>query len=371
MLNALGIINMEDSTVDIAGLQSFRPVSAISLLGRYRIIDFVLSNMTNSGINDIQVYCKEKPRSLIEHLGTGQHYNINSKKGRLRFLVGERSETTEIYNTDIASFKRFMQYIEENDKPYVIVAPTYMLYRVNFEEALKNHINNKNDISVLYKYTDNAKEEFFGCDSLTLDSDKRIISIEQNRGKYKNRNISLEAYIMSRPLFIDLVNMAAKSSSLYWFKDILRDVLDEYKVCGMSVRNDVSCLNTLEAYYKTNIKYCNRENIMAFDDHNWPILTMTNDSSPTIYGEDSVVKNSMIANGCKIEGTVINSVLGRNVVIKKGAVVKNSVVLSEAFIAPNAKLDKVVVDKGAIINHVKKLEGSDTTPIYVKRRDRI
>ena len=371
MLNALGIINIEDSTVDVTGLQSYRPVSAVSILGRYRVIDFILSNMTNSGINDIQVYCRQKPRSLIDHLGTGRHYNINSKKGRLRMMFGETGVISEVYNHDIANFNQNIQYIEENDKPYVIMAPTYMMYRINFKDVLESHIENQNDITVLYKSVDNAKEDFIGCDCLTLEKDKRISSIEKNRGKYKNRNISTEAYILSRSLFIELIKLATKTSSLYWFKDILADVLEDYKVVGYPVKGYVGCINTLAAYYKYNMKYCSRQGVADLRDDSWPIHTMTNDSAPASYGDNASVKNSLIANGCSIDGTVENCVIGRNVTVKKGAILKNCVILPNAYIAEDVKLDKVVVDKVAIINHVKKLEGTDQAPIYVKRRDRI
>ena len=371
MLNALGIINIEDSTVDVTGLQSYRPVSAISILGRYRVIDFMLSNYTNSGINDIQVYCREKPRSLIEHLGTGLHYNINSKKGRLRMMFGETSGVSDIYNHDIANFMLNMQYIEENDKPYVVLAPTYMLYRANFKDILESHIENGNDVTVLYQTVDNAKEEFIGCDCLNLEKDKRIISVEKNRGKYKKRNISLEAYVMSRSLFIELVKLASKTSSLYWFKDILADVLEDYKVVGHPIRSHVSCVNSLSSYFNTNMRYCSREGVSELRVDSWPIHTMTSDSAPVTYGDNASVKNSLIANGCSVDGTIENCVIGRNVSIKKGAVLKNCVILPNAYIAEDVKLDHVVVDKSAIINHVKKLEGTDQAPIYVKRRDRI
>lgn len=371
MLNALGIINIEDSTVDITGLQSYRPVSAISILGRYRVIDFMLSNFSNSGIKDIQVCCREKPRSLIEHLGSGLQYNISSKKGRLRMMFGETSGISDVYNHDIANFMSNMQYIEENDKSYVVIAPSYMMYRANFSDILDSHIESGNDVTVLYKVADNAKEDFIGCDCLTLEKDKRVSSIDKNRGKYKKRNISLEAYVLSRTLFIELVKLASETSSLYWFKDILADVLDKYKVVGYPIRTHVSCVNTLSAYFKTNMKYCSLEGVSELRVDTWPIHTMTSDSAPVTYGTNSSVKNSLIANGCNIDGTLENCVVGRNVTVKKGAVLKNCVILPNAYIAEDVKLDHVVVDKAAIINHVKKLEGSVQAPIYVKRRDRI
>ncbi|MEG0359158.1 MAG: glucose-1-phosphate adenylyltransferase subunit GlgD [Anaerorhabdus sp.] len=371
MIDALGIVNFEDSTADIEGLGNYRPVPAISFLGRYRIIDFVLSNMTNSGLSQIQVHIKEKPRSLIEHLGTGLHYNINSKRGKLRLLYGESKVMSDVYNHDIGSFLQNMQYIEESNLPYVIIAPSYMIYSIDFNEVLESHIASKNDITVLYKNVDTAKHEFIGCDTLSMDKEKRVNGIEENRGKYKTRAISLETYVMSRRLFIELINRAANTSALYWFKDILKEVYDELKMVGYPVRGYVACINSLPAYYKASMELrCPDLASELFVDY-WPIHTMTNDSPPTRYSIDATVKGSIVSNGCLIEGRVENCVIGRNATIKKGAVIKNCIILPGAFIGEGAKLDTVIVDKSAIVHHVKKLVGTPEAPIYVKRRDRI
>ena len=371
MNDVLGIVNFEDATANVEGLGNYRPVAAVGFLGRYRIIDFVLSNMVNSGINDIQVYCKEKPRSLIEHLGTGSQYNINSKRGNLHILNGEKKPISDVYNHDINNFIQNMEFIEESSSGYVIVAPSYFIYQIDYSEVLKEHIESGDDITILYKATDNAKEEFLGCETVQFDETKHVIGFEKNRGKYKNRNISLECYVMSRKLFIDLVYRAANTSSLYWFKDILRDVYQEYSIKGYGVKGYVACINTLKSYFKANMDLKRRENAKYIFKKGWPIHTMTNDSSPTQYVEGSQVSGSCVANGCLIEGTVENSVICRNVTIKKGAVVKNCVVLPGVYISDGAKLDHVVVDKHAIIHHVKKLEGTDDKPVYVKRRDQI
>ena len=264
-----------------------------------------------------------------------------------------------------------MEFIEESDKGYVVVAPSYFIYQIDYNQVIEAHINSGDDITILYKATDNAKNEFIGCETVLFDETKKVIGIEKNRGKYKTRNISLECYVMSRKLFIYLVNRAANTSSLYWFKDILRDVYNEYTIRGYAVKGYVACINTLKAYYNANMDLRKREIARNVFKKDWPIHTMTNDSCPTQYVSGSVVKGSTVANGCLIEGTVINSVLGRNVTVKKGAVVENSIILPGAYISDGAKLDHVVVDKYAIIHHVKKLEGTDDSPVYVKRRDRI
>ena len=165
-MRALGIISFEDNTVSIDGLDEFRPVAAIGMMGRYRVIDFVLSNMTNSGIDNVQVYCKEKPRNLFEHLRDGSDYNINSKRGNLRILYGEREFPAPVYNTDVANFILNMQYIEGTNVPYVLVAPSYFVYSYDFNDLLKEHERTKADVSVLYMNTNQGRTRYLGCDSL-------------------------------------------------------------------------------------------------------------------------------------------------------------------------------------------------------------
>ena len=370
-MDALGIINFEDNVATVEGLGEFRPVPAMAFLGRYRVIDFILSNMTNSGIDNVHVYCKEKPRNLFAHLGTGSYYNINNKRGQLRILFGEKSFSSPVYNHDIANFILNMQYIEADHNPYVIVAPSYFIYSINFNTILEEHIKSKADVTMLYTNTNEAKEKYLGCDTLTLDEKKKVTYIGRNRGNTKNKQISLEAYVMSKKLFIDLVNKAAETSSLYWFKDILRDMVGELNMRGYQIKGFVACVNSISQYFKANMALKDRAVAASLFKADWPIYTQTNDSSPSTYAEGSNVSSSVIANGCLIEGTISNSIISRNVTVSKGAVVKDSIVLPGSYIGENAKLDHVIVDKYAIIHHVKELKGTEDDPIYVKRRDRI
>lgn len=370
MCDVLGIVTFENDTVNVRGLMDYRPAPAISVVGRYRLIDFVLSNFTNSGIDEIQVYIKNRPRSVIGHLNR-TNFNLNSKHGKLDILYGETNYPQEVYNHDIGAFSANMQFIEESNKPYVIIAPSYMIYSFDFNQLLKNHIDSDNDITMLYKTSVVAKEKATLADVLTMDDSGRVVAMDKNLGKYNNRHIFLGAYCMSRQLFIQLIEKAVRTSSLYWLSDIIEDSLSDLKVYGYAYDGYVGCINSLQDYYQASMELSNFENAKHLFKENWPIYTVTNDSCPTCYDPNANVTGSVIANGCQIEGTVKNSIVGRNVIVKKGAVIENSVILPGAFIGENAKLKCCVVDRYAIVNHVKKLEGSSDNPIYVKRRDRI
>ena len=283
MASALGIILFENPSVDVAGLTAHRPIPAISFLGRYRLVDFMISNFSNSGISHIHVHVKEKPRPVYEHLGTGRHYNINSKKGKIRVLYGEQETLNKVYNTDIFSMMSNLSFLEEDKNEYVIVSSSYMVYTANFEELLHTHIGSNADVSILSHTTDQAKEKFLHCDTLTLDKDKRVTGLGLNLGKGKNRTISLDTYILKKSLLIKLIKKAYQTSSLYWFNDIIRDELDTLNIKTIPYRGHVFAINSLQAYHQAHMEFLNPVLLRNLFDSNWPILTRTNDSEPVSY----------------------------------------------------------------------------------------
>ena len=325
--------------------------------------------MSNSGIDRIQVYIRRKPRSLVEHLGTGRHYNINSKRGRLHILFSESKGDNDLYNTDIAAFSANLECIERSHHPYVVIAPSYMVYSADFSTLLANHIESEADITLLYHSVDNAKDTFLNCNTLNLNRQKGVLSLEQNRGNAKNRNIFMDTYIMKKDLFIDLIKKAKSLSSMYTLADIVNNACEELDVRGISHRGYFASITDLESFYNANIELIDFKRATSLFDDEWPVYTRTNDSCPTQYFETAQVKGSVVSNGCLIEGTIENSVIGRGCVIKKGAVVRNSVVLPGAMIGEDITIDCQVVDKHAKIIHAKEIIADPEHPGYIRRED--
>ena len=327
------------------------------------------SNMTNSGIEYIQVYVKNKPRSLVEHLGTGRHYNINSKSGNLQLLFSEHSGVNDIYNTDISCYLDNMGSLSRMYHPYVVIAPSYMVYSIDFDQFLHTHIDSGADVTLLYHAVDNAKEAYLTCNVLGLNRQKGVESIEPNHGNKKNQYVYMDTCVMKIELFISLIKEAKNLSSMYTLTDILNDKCETLDIRGVAHKGFFASITDFPSYYAANMALLNYKSAQELFHDNWPIYTRTNDSCPTQYFNTADVKNSVISNGCQIEGTVENSVIGRGCVIKKGAVVRNSVVLAEATVGEGVHVENEVVDKWAKLVHKKEIVSPAEQPGYIRRND--
>lgn len=371
MYKAFGIVNSSSRNIHVEGLQDYRPIGAFSFLGRYRLIDFPISNLSNSDIDRIHIYVQEKPRTLVAHIGTGRHYNINSKSGKLQIMFSDSGQKNDIYNTDIAAYYENLECIEAMHHPYVVIAPDYMVYTADFSELIQQHIDSEADITLLYHSVDNAKEAFLNCNILNLNKQKGVLSIEPNHGNAKSRNIFMDTYIMKRELLIELIQKARAISSAFTLTDIINELNEDLDVRGISHRGYFASITDFQSYYDANMELIDIKTAETLFDSEWPIYTRTNDSCPTHYYNTANIYNSVVSNGCQIQGTIENSVIGRGCIIHKDAVIKNSIVLSGAEIGAGVHIENQVIDKQVKIHHVKEVVSKPGLPGYVKRGDRL
>lgn len=371
MFNAMGIIAYNDSSVYVRGVEKYRPIAAFSFVGRYRLVDFPISNMTNSGMDDIDVYVNGNPKVLFDHIGSGRHYNINNKHGHVGLIPvytdGQRAE----YVPDVELYAENMFNIQQNPNDYVVIAPVNMIYKANYSELLDQHVASGAAVTCLYKTVDNAKDSYINCDVLTINSQNGLASIDRNLGDKKVQNLSLETYIMSKDIFIALVKQARNTSAMYWFKDVLNDAAKSMDIRCVSYKGEIFPIYDLKSYFASNMKMLNEDNMKMFNDPDWPIYTRTNDSAPSIYLDGGTSSRSLISNGCQIAGDVKNSIIGRGAKIGKGAILDNCLIMPGAEIGENAMISNLIVDKGARIIHKKSLAGYEDDPLYIARRETV
>lgn len=359
MKDCVGIINLDEKEDYLKELIGTNTISAMPIAGRYRIIDFVLSNLTNSGVECIGIFTKRKSYSLMKHLSNGRPWDLHRKHDALK--VFNYSEYDPIYD-DIHSFIENIEFIKYSRKEYIILSPSYMICNIDYKKALEKHKTSGDDITIIYKNEDNSNNKFLRCEEIIIYNDnkvKSINSISEGRG---NTNINMEMYIMKTSLFMDIIRDSITTGLYKKVKGFIVDNLKNLNVGTFEYKGYLACINSVESYFNTNKEILNVEiNRELFYDNN-PIYTKQKDEYPTYYSKESKVDNSIIANGSYIEGKVENCIIGRKVKIEKSAIVRNSIVMENCIVENNTIINNAILNSGNIIRENNVINGSSNYP---------
>lgn len=364
MNNCLGIINLDENQSRMGELVRYRTLASVPLSARYRVIDFVLSNMANSGIEGIGIFTANKSRSLINHLTNGRPWDLHRKKDGLRvFNFGNYDPNYD----DVHNFLDNIEFIEQSRREYVLISPSYMICNIDYNEVLRYHKKSKNDISIVYKEVEEADKKFIECEVLNIDNHNRVISIGENIGREKNAKINMEMYIMKRELFTNIIHECIKTGIHRKIKGYIASNLNKFEVGAFEFDGYLSCINSIKSYFDTNLDILDQNINKELFYNKKPIYTKSQDEPPTQYTDVSLVSNSIIANGSYIEGEVKNCIIGRRVVIGKGAKLENCVIMQNTVIACDAVMDRVIADKGTVVNESQVIKGTDNYPVTIQR----
>lgn len=375
MVNALGIISYTSPAIFVKGISNYRPVAAFSYVGRYRLVDIPISNMTNSGIQNIEVYTNGNPKVLFDHIGSARHYNINNKHGHISIIPVMNEGTSPEFVSDLAAYYNNLDEITDNGNDYVVIAPVNWVYKANFNDLIQAHIESKADISVLYSHYDETSQPATLLNANLLENVEKgeFKGIKRYIGGPAELNVSLDTYILSKDVFVNLIKQAHDYSPMFWMTDMLNTLIAEnaIKVNAIPYTHPVFPILDIASYYNSNLEMLKERNMSFFNDPNWPIYTRTNDSPPTIYLGNGTAECALISNGCEISGTVTESILGRGVKVGNGAIVSNCLILPGAEIGENVLLTNVIVDKDAKVIHKQEITGYDDNPLYIGRRETV
>ncbi|ADL52492.1 glucose-1-phosphate adenylyltransferase subunit GlgD [Clostridium cellulovorans] len=367
MNNTMGIINLYEEEEGMKALISNRTLGAVPYGGRYRLIDFQLSNMVNSGIVNVGVFASNNTPSLMNHLGIGEPWGLNRKKDGLFVFYPSHNQGNIIHNEQMESFRKNLQYLEYSTQKYVIITSSHMVYSFDFQSFVDKHIKEGNDVTILYKSITNGREEFLNCEILDLDGDGNLLGMKKNVGGDNNVNISLDAYVMEREFFIDLIKNSRDMGVLYSLNNIISVLNETYKIKGFCYDGYVQCVNSVSAYFKGNLELLEDKVASELFKRELPIHTRTADNPPTRYGREARVKNSYISNGAIIEGIVENSIVFRGVKVDKGAVVKDSILMTKSHIGEGVRIQCAIADKYCDITKTKDIEGAKNNPIIIEK----
>jgi glucose-1-phosphate adenylyltransferase len=369
MFDYMGIVDLCEREDSIRELTYHRPIASIPIAGRYRMIDFTLSNLVNAGVTNISIFTQNKYRSLLDHLGTGKAWDLDRKNDGL-FIMTPMFDyyTLGIARGNIENFKNHMDYIHLSKQNNIILTGSNMICNLNYNDAIKYHNETGADITMVYKHTDNCTEDFMYCNTLNIDGNGRITGVDTNMGNKSEHNISMNMFIMKKALFLDIVHTCVSRGDCDFFKDAVHKNLDNFKVYGYKFEGHLANINSTQNYFKANMQLLDQDISRELFFKNGLIYTKVKDEPPTKYASQSKVTNSLIANGCIIDGEVENSVIFRSVKIAKGAVIRNSIIMQNCIIEEDTLLRNVILDKGVRITRNKQLKGDESHPTIIEKK---
>lgn len=370
-IDALGIIFPNSYDNQVPELCNERLMASIPFASRYRMIDFVLSSMVNCGIDNISVIVRKNYFSLMKHLGSGREWDLTRKNGGLNIVPPYAEKTVKVYDGRVEALASVLGFLQEQKEKYVIITDANIVSGFDFNAMIAAHKATGADVTIAYK-----KEEIpYGFMNLepTTNSDLyytltleegRVTQIKTNPKDKGPQNFSMNVYLIERELLIQKVQESYVRGHVYFERDILAPQLNTLKVYGYEYTGYTARISDMMSYYTENMKLLDDKNLDALFDSS-PVYTKVRDDNPTRYIGKAKVKNSMVADGCVIEGTVENCILFRGVKVGKGAVIKNSIIMQDTTIMGNADIDYVITDKEVTISAGKEVKGSDTFPIFI------
>jgi glucose-1-phosphate adenylyltransferase len=368
MVKTIGILNLHGSS-SCGPLTATRSVASASFLGRYAFMDFPLSNFSNSGIDEQALLVKEHLRSIVQHIGYGHAWSSNTKLGGLSILYDEPFSGSSGYNHDINNLIENSWYLKGTIGDVVVIAPAHILFKIDFRPLIEDHVKNNHRISVVVHKISDAKTTFIGEDLASIDNRGFLRDLNPNQGTDDEAMVSLQTYIIDKEVLNGILHVGQKTSSFYSLRDTIKLLAHDMPIYTYEHKGYARCFDSLAHYLEYSLEFLHEDKFRLLFDPEWDIYTKTYDTPPAKYGPSAEVNSSFISNGCQIEGKVVNSVIARDVIIKEGAFIKDSVVLSGSYISENTHLENVVCDKEARILHAKDLEGSKANPEYIKRGD--
>lgn len=341
-----------------------RTTASLPFGGRYRLIDFTLSNLVNSGITRIGIIARSNYSSLMDHIRMGRDWDLNRKNSGIAvFPPFVLNTSREVYKGKIEAIYTILDYIQKAPEDYIVISNCNIAANIQFGDILKKHIETDADVTVL-------------CHKGVVNSSRRVVLKKDESGKIEDmffvetpgledRLISLNIYLVKKDLLIGYIENAYSRGYVDLEKDVLFKELQNGKLYAYELNGYAAIVDDVKTYYNESMKLLDFDTREQLFDTESKIYTKVKDSIPTVYGEKCVVTNSLIADGCVINGTVENSILFRNVKIKEGAVVRDSIIMEDGIVMENSTLAYAITDKKVTIRENRQISGFSTYPIVI------
>ena len=363
----MAIIYLGDANENISPLTKDRTLASVPVGGSYRIIDFSLSNVVNAGIRNVGLFCgNEGLNSLTDHIGMGAEWDLARKKDGI-FIFKQMLDPT--FASNQSRIRKNMEYFFRSSQTEIVVLNAHMLCNLDVADLIEKHEASGREITMVYKKVKNANEHFNHCSSVKIDENNRVIGIGQNLFFKEEENISLDAFVLSKELMLKLLVDSIQEGKYNILSEIIARNLPSLNINAYEFKGYLQCINSTREYFEFNMNLLEpevRDDIFGLNSGR-KVYTKVKDTPPTLFKETSEVENSLISNGCIIEGKVKNSILSRGTVIEKNVVLEDCVVMQDCHIKEGARLKNVIIDKNNIIEKDQMLSASKEYPLVIEK----
>ena len=362
--NVLGIVYSNSYDSCLKDFTQRRTMGSMLYGARYRLIDFVLSNLVNSGVTKVGVITNSHYRSLMDHVGNGRPWDLARKVDGLYLLPPFNPTHAEHDSSNkLEVLGRISGFLKSCSEKYVLLSDANFICNIDLSEVFDFHSEKDADITIVYKKGTLPKLE--NMMALTVDENSKVKGIAVNPQNTENVNFSTNIILVRKALLESFVADALSAGSVNFEKDIIQKNVDHLNIYGYEFTGWGCEIDGVNSYFEANMALLNKDIRKDLFNKDRPIYTKVRNDMPVRYGVNSKVENSLIADGCIIEGTVKNCVIFRGVNIARGAVVENSIIMQDSVISENVKLNCVIMDKDSVVKPNKNLSGDKSYPFII------
>lgn len=369
-MNVMGIIFTNDAS--IGALTNKRTMASLPFGGRYRQVDFALSNLSCAGVRHVGIIARYSYQSLMNHVGDGEEWGLELGEGGLEFLTPYASSITHTYRGKLESLHSNMDFLEYGDDDYVVMIDSAVLSNVDLNKVVAAHIASGKDVTVVTTkgITDGKKVMDF---ALKLDDNGEITDMVVDYAATPDYEASMDIFVMSREF---LINETKKLVAKNWFhmdRDLCMGGWRNGKVTVNAYQHEgvVMFNESTKEYFDHSLALTNKDVREGLFNGAHPVYTKVRDRVPTYYGENCEIDNVVVADGCMLDGTVKNSVLFRQVTIAEGTSVEDCIIMNNTTVGKDCELKYVILDKDVTVSADTKLMGTKSNPVVIKRGETV
>ncbi len=360
--NMIAMMNLRTDGV-LRELNGERPISTIPVGGKFRLIDFTLSNLVNAGVDTIGILLSAQSRSILDHVRSGKEWGLARKGDGLFYLPEGVEDVLHPTEGDVPTYYKNLIFVKRGNKPYILLTGCDMVQNIDYDEVLHFHRRHNADVTMIYqkqKYDFNR-----GGYALTVNENDRVTDVEEKSSLQAGENLYQRGILIDSTIFETAIRRAYVKGYKYLITDVLKRNIDHLRIFGYNYQGYAKRIDSLDSYFQINMD--------LLDSHTWRslflkdkqhhIYTKIKDEAPAKYMAESHVCNSIVANGCIIEGRVENSILFRKVKVGKNAVIRNSIIMQHTVVGDDAQLNYVVCDKNSVVQPEAILTGTKDNPL--------